>query len=101
MMSKCLEYLNVVKIQLLDSLLGQKMDVVIYWNYTINLLVVAQMLDVFQKVPIRDRIQDMQAYNETTNELQTAIHHKLDSGEKNFHLPKDLLKYISTKGGLY
>lgn len=44
------------------------MDVVIYWNYTINLLVVAQMLDVFQKVPIRDRIQDMQAYNETTNE---------------------------------
>lgn len=44
------------------------MDVVIYWNYTINLLVVAQMLDVFQNVPIRDRIQDMQAYNETTNE---------------------------------
>lgn len=40
----------------------------IYWNYTINLFIVAQMLDVFQNVLIGDRIQDVQAYNETTNE---------------------------------
>lgn len=65
---KSLEYLNVVKIQGLDSLWGQKTDVMIYWNYTINLLVVRQMLDVFQNVPTGDRIQDMLAYNETTNE---------------------------------
>lgn len=44
------------------------MDVVIYWNYTINLFIVAQMLDVFQNVLTGDRIQDVQAYNETTNE---------------------------------
>lgn len=44
------------------------MDVMIYWNYTINLLVVRQMLDVFQNVLTGDRIQDMQACNETTNE---------------------------------
>lgn len=47
----------------------------------INLFLVRQMLDFFQNVPTGNRIQDMQAYNETTNEPWTAIHHKLDSGK--------------------
>ena len=51
------------------------------------------MLDVFQNVLIGDRIQDVQAYNETTNEPYTAIHQKLDYGKKkNCHLPEDSLK---------
>lgn len=44
------------------------MDVMIYWNYTVNLLIVRQMLVVLRNVPTGDRIQDMQVYSETTNE---------------------------------
>jgi len=60
---------------------------------SINLSVVRQMLDVFQNAPNVDRIQDMQAYKETTNEPWTAIHHKLDFG-KNFAFSQKIYSNI-------